>query len=143
MPFVLDASVTLCWALDDENHSVASRALDRLRSDTAHVPTLWWYEVRNILVVNERRKRIRQDESAAFLLHVSHLPVEMDREPAESEVMQLARKHQLSVYDAVYLELALRLRCPLATLDSALAHAALAENVTLLGGGEEEVLERR
>ena len=133
MPFVLDASVTLCWALDDESHSAASRALDALASGTACAPTLWWFEVRNILVVNERRKRIGEDESAAFLRYIAHLPIRIDREPVEGDVLRLARKHQLTVYAAAYLELALRNQCPLATLDAALAKAARAEGVPLLG----------
>ncbi len=57
MPFVVDASVAACWAFRDEDHPVADAALERLRTDEAAAPALWWFEVRNILVVSERRKR--------------------------------------------------------------------------------------
>ncbi len=67
MPFVLDASVAACWAFDDEDHPLAGRALDRLRDDSALAPTLWWFEVRNILIVNERRGRLKETDTASFL----------------------------------------------------------------------------
>jgi hypothetical protein len=54
MPFVLDASVAACWAFDDKDHSVAVSALERVRTDEARVPRLWWFEVRK-LIVGERR----------------------------------------------------------------------------------------
>jgi hypothetical protein len=55
MPFVLDASIAACWAFDDEDHPVAALALERIRTDAARVPSLWWFELRNTLIVNERR----------------------------------------------------------------------------------------
>ena len=58
MPFVLDASIAACWAFDDEDHPVAALALDRVRTDEARVPSLWWFEVRNTLIVSERRGRL-------------------------------------------------------------------------------------
>ncbi len=58
MPFVLDASVVARWASDDENHPVAELALERVRTDEARVPSLWWFKVRNRLIVNERRGRL-------------------------------------------------------------------------------------
>ena len=54
IPFVLDASVAACWAFDDEDHPVAALARERIRTDEARVPSLWWFEVRNTLIVNER-----------------------------------------------------------------------------------------
>jgi predicted nucleic acid-binding protein len=133
MPFVMDASVTACWAFQDEDHPQADLALARLRGDHALAPSLWWFEVRNILVVNERRKRITVAETAAFLRDLSSLPVTLDRTPEESEVLRLARAHRLSVYDAVYLELAQRSGVALATLDAALVRAAHHESVPVLG----------
>jgi len=59
MAFVLDASVTACWAFDDEDHPVASLAFERMHTEEAVVPCLWWFEVRNILIVNERRAELR------------------------------------------------------------------------------------
>ncbi len=130
MPFVIDASVTACWAFRDEDHPVADAALERLRTDEAIAPALWWFEVRNILIVNERRKRLTGADSAMFLQHLARLIVLLDRTPRESEVLRLARTHRLSVYNAAYLELAQRTCTVLATLDTALIRAAQAEGVS-------------
>jgi len=134
MPFVLDALVTAVWALEDENHPLAVRALDRLRTDEAVAPSLWWFEVRNILIVNERRKRLSEADTRRFLEELAVLPIREDRMAVEDEVLRLARVHGLTVYDAAYLELALRERLVLATLDQALVRAAAVEGVeTTLG----------
>jgi predicted nucleic acid-binding protein len=132
MAFVLDASITACWAFQDEDHPDAGLAFDRMRSGEAVVPCLWWFEVRNILVVNERRRRIAESETAAFLLNLSRLRIRVDRAPDESAVLRLARTHRLSAYDAAYLELAQREGLPLATLDTDLQKAAADEGVALL-----------
>jgi predicted nucleic acid-binding protein len=132
MAFVLDASITACWAFQDEDHPDASLAFARMRSQEAVVPALWWFEVRNILVVNERRRRIAEFETARFLLNLSRLRIRVDRVPDEGAVLRLARAHRLSVYDAAYLELARREGLPLATLDADLKKAAAAEGVALL-----------
>jgi predicted nucleic acid-binding protein len=91
--------------------------------------------MRNILVVNERRRRIAESETAAFLLNLSRLRIRVDRVPDEGAVLRLARTHRLSVYDAAYLELAQREGLPLATLDADLQKAAVAEGVALLSRG--------
>lgn len=129
MPFVVDASIVACWALQDEHATPAERALGRLSGDEAIAPALLWFEVRNILVVNERRKRLTEAGTREFLSQISALPIRTDVAPDEAVVMRLAREHKLSVYDAAYLELAQRLRLPLATLDDALAAAARREGV--------------
>jgi predicted nucleic acid-binding protein len=133
MPFVLDASVAVCWAFEDEDHPVAALSLERVRADEARVPSLWWFEVRNTLIVNERRGRLRESDTAAFLRALARLNVTIDRSPDEADVLALARRRQLTVYDAAYLELARRERLELATLDTALATAARAERAPLLG----------
>ncbi len=138
MPFVLDASITACWAFQDEDHPDARLAFRRIRGEEAVVPALWWFEVRNILVVNERRQRILESDTSAFLLHLSQLRVRVDQLPDEHAVLRLARSRHLSVYDAAYLELAHREHLLLATLDSALRRAAAAEGVGLLSGGDTE-----
>ena len=132
MAFVLDASITLCWAFADEEHPLAAAALDRIQQDEAQVPSLWWFEVRNSLVVNERRGRLSETESASFLRNLGQLAINVDRTPAEAALMTLARQHRLTVYDAAYLELAQREGVPLATLDTALRQAAKVVGVSLL-----------
>jgi predicted nucleic acid-binding protein len=133
MAFVLDASITACWAFQGEDHPDADLAFRQMRSEEAVVPCLWWFEVRNILVVNERRQRIAESETAVFLLNLSRLRIRVDRAPDEGAVLRLARTHRLSVYDAAYLELAQREGLPLATLDAALQKAAAGEGVALNG----------
>jgi predicted nucleic acid-binding protein len=134
MGFVLDASVSLAWAFADEQNRVADRAETLLKTgaEIAFVPDLWWYEMRNILVVGERRGRISADVTAAFLSDMSELRIEMDAARDDVPLLDLARKHNLAVYDAAYLALALRERLPLATLDKHLEAAAAAEGVALL-----------
>jgi predicted nucleic acid-binding protein len=124
MPFVLDASIVACWAFKDEDHPLADLALEAMRVDEAYVPALWWFEVRNVLVVNERRKRLSETDTAAFLRRLGRLRIATDRSPEEADVLMLARRYQLSVHDASYLELAKRDAIPLATLDQDLAAAA-------------------
>jgi predicted nucleic acid-binding protein len=133
MALVLDASITACWAFEDEDHPDARLAFHRMRSEEAVVPCLWWFEVRNIWVVNERRRRIAESDTAAFLLGLSRLRIRIDRAPDEGAVLRLARTHRLSVYDAAYLELAQREGLPLATLDTDLKKAAAGEGVALIG----------
>ena len=132
MSFVIDASVAACWAFDDEDHPAAALALERIQFEDARAPSLWWYELRNTLLVNERRKRLTERNTTAFLQFVSGLRLTIDRAPVESAVLGLARRHRLTVYDASYLELACRDGLHLATLDQALAKAAQAEGVLLM-----------
>jgi len=133
MPFVLDASIAACWAFEDENHPAAALALERIRTDEALVPGIWWFEVRNTLIDNERRGRLSQADTAIFLRGLSRLGVTIDRAPEESAVLALARTHRLSFYDASYLELAQREGLPLVTLDHDLRKAARAAGTALLG----------
>jgi predicted nucleic acid-binding protein len=126
MPFVLDASITACWAFEDEDHPTAATALERLRTDEGCAPNLWWFEVRNTLIVNERRKRLTENDTAMFLHGLARLGVTIDQSPEEAGVLALARQHRLTVYDAAYLELALRRNLPLATLDEQLLRACKA-----------------
>jgi predicted nucleic acid-binding protein len=132
MPFVIDASIAACWAFDDENHPAAALALERIRTDEALVPGIWWFEVRNTLIVNERRGRLSEADTAVFLRGLLRLGVTIDRAPGESAVLALARTHRLSVHAASYLELAQRERLPLATLDLDLRKAARAAGTALL-----------
>jgi predicted nucleic acid-binding protein len=132
MAFVLDASICATWALADESSEVADTAADRLRTETALVPTVWWYEVRNVLVVNERRQRMTVSDTAIFLDVLSRFPIVVDSVQDEEMTLRLARNHRLSFYDAAYLALAVREQLPLATLDKALQAAAEAAGVALL-----------
>ena len=134
MSFVLDASVTAAWCFPDETSQTADAALNRLSDDEALTPSLWWAEIRNILVVSERRGRIDATDTGRFLSDLSRLPIAIDNDPVESNVFELARSHDLTIYDALYLELATRHALPLATLDRRLAAACGQAGVSLVGG---------
>jgi predicted nucleic acid-binding protein len=133
MPFMLDASIAACWAFDDEDHPTAAMAFERIRADEARAPSLWWFEVRNLLLASERRGHISEADTIGFLHDLSRLGVTLDRSPDEAELLRLARRHRLTAYDASYLELARRDALPLATLDVDLTRAAHAEGLSLLG----------
>ena len=133
MVFVIDASVTIAWLMPDEADDVANNAYRRLRDGEALVPSLWWYEVRNVLIANERRKRVSQATVDRLLVALARLPIGFDHTPDEPALLGLARKFQLTVYDAAYLELALRREAPLASLDRALKVAARASGVACIG----------
>jgi len=130
--FVIDASVVIAWAFK-EQHATAELTFSRIQTEQAIAPALWWYELRNVLVVGERQGRLTERETARFLRNISRLAITVDSSPNEIQVLTLARRHRLTVYDAAYLELALREGLPLATLDEALADAASAEGVSLVG----------
>ena len=127
--FVLDASVALAWFLDDEQAPQADNARGRLIRDKAFVPGLWRLEVRNGLIIAERRGRLSATRMNECLEALKWLPIQTDSEVVLEMVISLARMHKLSVYDAVYLELAKRRNAALASLDGALLRAAAKEGV--------------
>ena len=129
--FVLDASVAGAWLLD-EDEPRANAILPRLEIDGALVPLLWHLEVRSTLLGAERRGRIRADETDERLRSLGTLDVRTDAQPDLESAFALARTHRLSIYDAVYLELAQRSDAPLATLDQVLSRAAGAAGLALI-----------
>lgn len=131
--FVLDASVAVAWLLDDEKEARADAALGQLETAVGLVPRFWHLEVRNALLGAERRRRIRVHEVDERLRTLAELPVRTDTEPRIGTAFALARMHRLSMYDALYLELAERSDAPLATLDTALARAAGAAGLAVAG----------
>ena len=132
MSVVLDSSIVGCWCFPDEASSVADAALLAVSADEAVVPAVWWFEVRNLLLTGERVGRMHPAGTAEFLADLERLSIRIDRAPVSDAVLALAREHRLTVYDAAYLELALRADVPLATLDQQLATAARAAAVPLL-----------
>lgn len=130
MPIVVDCSVAAAWALVDEQTAWISAALTSATSQGVIVPSLFWFEVRNILIVNERRGRIDANQIARFLGDVDTLTV-ADLRPDGNSVLAFARTHSLTVYDASYLELASRLQLPICTLDKQLVEAAPRARVAL------------
>ena len=126
---VIDCSITVAWVIEDEASSGTNAVLDRAIEVGACAPDLWWTELRNVLVVSERRGRLTEENTARALAEIEALEVRLDRAAGSDLTLRLARLHRLSVYDARYLELAVREQRPLATLDRRLARAAVAEGV--------------
>jgi len=134
--FVVDASATLAWCFEDETNSWADGLLERLRQgDRMAVPAHWPTEILNGLLVASRRKRIKPGQPTLFWEELSRLPVETEPPLTANQaktVLAVCEKHNLTVYDAAYLELAHRRQWPLGTLDTDLRKAAQVEGVTLL-----------
>jgi len=133
MALVADISAILGQAFDDEDARYAESVIEAIAADEAVVPTLFWFEIRNALLMGERRKRLTPDQTAAFLSDLGLLPLSVDEVLREESVLDLARRHTLTVYDAAYLELARRKNLPLATLDAALIRAAGEAGVAIFG----------
>jgi predicted nucleic acid-binding protein len=124
---VLDASVALSWCFADEHNGYGVRVLDLIETADAIVPAIWPLEVVNAVVIAERKGRLKQAESSRFLELISSVRINVDAQtPSQAlgAALALARRHDLSVYDAAYLELAIRESAPVATLDRALERAA-------------------
>jgi predicted nucleic acid-binding protein len=130
----IDASVALAWCFPDEASDYADGVLVALEDWTAMVPAIWPVEIANALLVGERRKRIRQPEVRRFLELLKGLSILEDGQPfadAVSNILPLAREHDLSAYDAAYLDVAVRHEAPLATLDEALQKAGRAAGLKI------------
>ena len=126
--FVVDASAAFAWVLPNQASPEAQVLLERIETGTvAVVPSLWFLEVANGLLVAQRRKRVTAPERTLALQRLSALALTVDEDdPLEvfGRTFTLAEQFGLSVYDAVYLELALRRNLPLVTRDRALRSAA-------------------
>ena len=132
---VIDASVMLSWVYTDEHSSASDALLARVAEQGALVPALWRLEIANALQIGIKRKRIDATYRDAAIRRLVLLPIEIDPDTndyAWTTTLSLAETHQLTVYDASYLELALRLNLPLATRDGQLAAAASGAGVALL-----------
>jgi predicted nucleic acid-binding protein len=134
--FVADSSVAIAWVVLSQSSPETVRLLDEVKAGTTFVvPVLWMFEVANALLALRRRQRIQRDEYEQALLDLGDSrPVVDDEGPirALDAISKLAEKHDLSVYDAVYFELALRRGLPLASRDSALNKAATRAGVRTL-----------
>jgi len=134
--FVLDCSVTMAWFFAGEATPESDGILDHLnQGGRAVVAQHWWLEVTNTLLMGERRKRCTPADTAHFLGILGTLAIDTDPETAANSTattLALARAHGLTLYDAAYLELAMRTSLSLATLDKELRSAAKKVGVTVL-----------
>lgn len=136
MSLVLDGSAALAWCFEDEGTPAVDSMMERVAEQGAIVPALWRLEVANGLQVAVRRGRLDPAKRDALLSALTYFDITTDAETdrhAWTATVQLAEQYKLTLYDASYLELALRQRLPLASLDKELRRAAQANGVPLLG----------
>ena len=134
--FIADSSVGVAWAVQSQASEATDELLDRVAAGTPLVvPTLWPFEVANSLLVLLRRKKLLPAERDRAIAALARLPLVVDDDGprlALGRISELAAEHGLSVYDATYLELAVRRKLPLASRDEALRKAAQGCHVKLL-----------
>jgi predicted nucleic acid-binding protein len=134
--FILDNSVTMRWCFNSGEHPYADNVLEQLRArGEAFVPILWRYEVSAVLARAQNTGALTAQKVANFFANIQALTITVDRESSNrilTDVHELAVAYKLTSYDAAYLELALRRRLPLASLDDELRQACLNAGGTLL-----------
>jgi predicted nucleic acid-binding protein len=131
---VIDCSLAMAWYFKDEATPYTNAVRAGLATERAVVPALWPLEMANVLLMAERRKRSNQTRATKWLRYLSALPITVDEETpfrVFDHIVNLARTHKLTTYDAAYLELAVRRGLPLSTLDRDLEKAAKAVGVTI------------
>jgi predicted nucleic acid-binding protein len=133
--FVVDASLAIGWVHPGQATAEAAATLEAMAQGASfEVPALWPMEVANALTVLVRRRKLTLGERSTALRWLRELPFRLDHEMALlafTQLAELATAHQLSVYDAAYLELAQRRKLPLACADAALRKAAKRTGVEL------------
>ena len=134
--FVADASIAASWVLRSQANDLSRELFMAAEAGSAiHVPALWSVEIANTLLMAVRRQRITDEERRSAMATFWQFNIVIDNEAttlAWTTISDIAVTYTLSVYDAVYLELAMRKQLPLATRDSALQRAAQTAGVELL-----------
>ncbi|MDA0835601.1 MAG: type II toxin-antitoxin system VapC family toxin [Planctomycetota bacterium] len=133
---IIDCSLTMAWCFGDETTVEITKIQERLISEAVAVPPIWKLEVTNVLAMAEKRHRISVADSTQFVQLLASFDIQIDFDCLSQEfdhVLPLARAHGITTYDASYLELALRRKLPLATLDDELRTAATALGLEVLG----------
>lgn len=133
MSFVVDASIVAAWLLPDESNELAERARLAMTSEDALAPNLLPHEIRNILIVSERRNRVTADGAIRLLAGLRRVPLVLVDMKDDLGILQLAREHRLSGYDVTYLALAVAQNTALVTLDRKLDAAARVAGLKTFG----------
>ena len=133
MTFVLDASIAAAWFLPDEQHDAADRLMSDLNTTVGLVPTLFWFETRNLFLMAERRGRLRSGEAVLLMTQLRGLSLEDAGSGGDGLILDLANRYTLTAYDASYVALTKTESLPLATADLKMTDAARREGITILG----------
>ena len=132
MSFVLDASTAVSWAFANADFTAAQPALIQVQASFAVVPVLWHFEVASAIRKALSVSRLSPNQASGFLADLGTLDIQLHHHmPAIQSLLQLADQFGLTTYDATYLDLALHLSLPLATLDRDLAHASRKAGIPL------------
>ncbi|WP_459554734.1 type II toxin-antitoxin system VapC family toxin [Lacunimicrobium album] len=132
---VLDCSMVMAWLFHDEQTELTDRVQQMMLMQAAVVPSIWSYEVANVLLTAQKKKRITEQDANEFVSNLMVLEIYVDvpsKEEAFDKTLAMARENQLTSYDAAYLELANRLAIPLATLDKDLIRGATSLGVPIV-----------
>jgi len=133
---VLDTSITLAWYFEDEATPRIKAVLAEVMQSGAIAPVIWPLEIANAFRTAILRRRITTEFRRDAMKELQGLPIALDPETIEyvwSDTIRLSDRLDLTIYDAAYLELALRLKLPIATLDRKLIRAALSEGIEAIG----------
>jgi predicted nucleic acid-binding protein len=136
--FILDAYVAISWCFPGdptEDTFYSRRILKELASYDAAVPEIWAYEIANSIFVSySRRRRINELQIQEYLRLLKALAIRVEHQTlwANVDLESIARRQNLTAYDAAYLDLAKRTGLPLATLDAPLRQAAIAEGIIVI-----------
>ncbi len=132
--FIIDCSITMAWCFEDERTSYTEKLLSVLAEVAAAVPDIWPVEVTNVLLMAEKRKRVTSYQVNTFKNSLRKFPIQIcERTPSQTwdDIFELAKETKLTSYDACYLDLAIQLSLPIATLDKDLKKAAHSKHVAL------------
>jgi predicted nucleic acid-binding protein len=134
MRLIVDTSIAVSWVARNQANTLTEAAADAVSANGAVVPVHFQLELVNALRQLERRGRLSSAVIDGFLAELPLLPLEIDRgamDNVATAILPLARTHDLTLYDAAYLELALRTKLPLATRDKELRAAAVSAGASL------------
>lgn len=133
--WVLDCSLAVATFLPDENSKLADQFFTKLQNENkAIVPSLWLYEISNVILVATRRKRISEENVSTIFKSIESFPIEVEPSFSPSimrNIYELGKKHTLSIYDSAYLELCIRKNAGLGSLDEKLIQSAKKEKVKI------------
>lgn len=133
--FVLDCSATMSLFLPDEelNH-ISSKVAELLKSSICYAPSIWPYEVYNVILTCINRQRLNGEQASSITRLVKKLPIKIDNSftLTANNILNIAKTNNLSIYDSAYIELALRIKCPIATLDKKVIQVAKNVGIELI-----------
>jgi predicted nucleic acid-binding protein len=131
---IVDASATGPFILADEAQHQINAVADAIRDGRCIAPAIWPWEIANLIWKALRSGRMTTTELDIALKGIEKLSISIEPESvnyALRQTLDLANRYGLTAYDAAYLELAVRVKAELATYDTDLRDAALAEGIVI------------